>query len=339
MKRIYSAIFGALLIISLSCEENFSPKQEFEEQYIVSCVIGIGSESSSFSPSLYLTKSYDVDGLNPENGKTDPTVSGALGIISYKYGNSYSLYENSTIVYHPTIPDSVIYVHYNRYNNPYIIYSGGNIPVKYQTLQLNITLPNGKKLSSETELPRGIFLEYSYNFPHGITSKIDQWKYGNSWDITWTTEENQIYYSELKLYYYIENGSTKTYKSVEVPLQFVKNGNITEAVYPKFNNPGKLEYKYDALTTVLQNISKDVTDKNSIVIQNLKINITELDKELSAYYSSLNGFMDNYSVRLDEQVYSNINGGMGIFGSYRTTSVTHLVDKTFATSFGYRTNY
>lgn len=332
-------IFASLLLITISCEENFSPKQEFEEQYIASCVIGIGSEASNFGATVYLTSSYDVNGLNPGINETDPAISGALGSISYKYGNSYSLTEDSTIDYHPTIPDSVISVHYNMYKNPYIIYTGGSIPIKYQVLQLAITLPNGKKLSAETELPRGIFVEYSYNFPHGITPNIDQWKYGNSWDIMWETNENQIYHSALKLYYYIETGTSKEYKTVEVPLQYINSGGKSEAVFPGFNYAGKLKYNFDAITKTLQDISEGIPDKNSIVIQNIVLSITELDKELSAYYSSLNGYMDNYSVRLDEQVYSNINGGLGIFGSYRTTSATHFMDKAFVNSLGYRTNY
>jgi hypothetical protein len=44
-----------------------------------------------------------------------------------------------------------------------------------------------------------------------------------------------------------------------------------------------------------------------------------MNSDLAAYYSSLNGFLDEYSVRLDEQVYSNINGGIGIFGAYKAT--------------------
>jgi hypothetical protein len=40
------------------------------------------------------------------------------------------------------------------------------------------------------------------------------------------------------------------------------------------------------------------------------------DRFLAAYISTTNGFLDNLSIRLDEPNYSNINGGLGIFGAY-----------------------
>ena len=63
---------------------------------------------------------------------------------------------------------------------------------------------------------------------------------------------------------------------------------------------------------------------------------TEYDAPLSNYYSSVNGFLDNFSLRLDEQVFSNITGGFGVFGTYFTSLYQVEMDSRYVTSYGYR---
>ena len=62
----------------------------------------------------------------------------------------------------------------------------------------------------------------------------------------------------------------------------------------------------------------------------------ECDQALSRYYSSVNGYMDQFSVRLDERTYTNIQGGEGIFGSSTTTSMKFPVNAKYAGRFGYQ---
>jgi hypothetical protein len=50
----------------------------------------------------------------------------------------------------------------------------------------------------------------------------------------------------------------------------------------------------------------------------------------------VNGYLDRYSVRTDERVYSNINGGIGIFGSRMDSDYSYPMDRKYVESFGYR---
>jgi hypothetical protein len=84
-------------------------------------------------------------------------------------------------------------------------------------------------------------------------------------------------------------------------------------------------------------IGAGVTDKSTIRTQAIVLTIIECDLSLSRYYSSVNGYMDQFSVRLDERTYSNIRGGDGIVGSATTTSFTYPVNARYAAHFGYKT--
>lgn len=54
--------------------------------------------------------------------------------------------------------------------------------------------------------------------------------------------------------------------------------------------------------------------------------LTQMDDALYAYYSITHGFPNSVTIRLDEPDYSNVQGGLGIFGmsTEHTTSITFL---------------
>jgi len=59
------------------------------------------------------------------------------------------------------------------------------------------------------------------------------------------------------------------------------------------------------------------------------------DKNLSAYYLSVNRLNGDYTVRLDAKEFSNINGGYGIFGSFTDQKIAILFDNDYLTRFNF----
>ena len=76
--------------------------------------------------------------------------------------------------------------------------------------------------------------------------------------------------------------------------------------------------------------------ESEITVTRIVFGLTEFDFPLSRYYASVNGSLDRYSVRTDESVYSNIDGGIGIFGSTMSSEYSFPVDKKYVESFGYK---
>jgi hypothetical protein len=61
-----------------------------------------------------------------------------------------------------------------------------------------------------------------------------------------------------------------------------------------------------------------------------------LDPELSKYYSANNIYSEDFTVKLRQTDFSNIEGGKGIFGVYYNFSRRLVVDSVYVQSFGYR---
>ena len=57
--------------------------------------------------------------------------------------------------------------------------------------------------------------------------------------------------------------------------------------------------------------------------------LVEMDLPLSKYYESIHGGIDSYSISLDQFTYSNITGGLGIFGSRRIISNNWSLDPNY----------
>jgi hypothetical protein len=334
MKRIIKLCFITMLAL-VSCEENFSPKQDFKEQYIANLVIGIGSESSKFAAQLHLASSYDVEGILPDENDKDPSIVSAEAKLFFNEDTKYQLKQDSSIIYHPQIPDSILWAQYNRYGNPFVTFNINEVPIRYSPIQLEIKLDNGKSLNSSTQFPRGVFLEYNYDYPHGFTTNVNTFKFGEYWEVKWDADDNNMYYTNLVLNYHIENESGNFYDKIEIPIEIIDK----KQILPGFNYPGKVRYSFKAIEAILSKLSEDITEANNIILDNFTLQVVELNEDLSRYYSSISGFLDKYSVRLDEQIYSNINGGIGIFGAYKVTEVKHFIDRNFASSFGFKTNH
>ena len=59
------------------------------------------------------------------------------------------------------------------------------------------------------------------------------------------------------------------------------------------------------------------------------------DEYLSNYYSSIQQGLDGFTVKLDNPDYSNIKGGLGIFGSYIKKDYTIGFKPSFLQSVGF----
>jgi hypothetical protein len=72
-----------------------------------------------------------------------------------------------------------------------------------------------------------------------------------------------------------------------------------------------------------------------IRIISARFELLSFDEHLSNYYSSTHGYLDEFSIRLDETVYSNIEGGMGIFGSYYKSERLFPIYASYIASYGF----
>lgn len=299
-----------ILILLTACEENFSPKSDFSEKYILYCVLNVDSSKQT----AVLLKSYDVSGFDPYVNEYSPFVSGADIKIRQK-DNVYFMRDTSAIF------ESV-----SRYNDPISFYHVENFQsIGNDSIEIVATLPTGKKLYSISKAPENIVFDRS-------NSSILPPEEADLFTFSWSNLGTNIWYLPKLEFYYIKDGITKT-KLVPVTYQMV-NGE-SEPVYPTTTNRNFVNFTTAALNMAFAEISADDPAKSSYKILGAKLSVLVFNEPLSNYYSTTNGFLDDFTIVLDETDYTNVSGGFGVFGILKQQQTGAKFTEEFIQSFGY----
>ena len=322
-----SLIFILLLTFSLSlisCEENFSPKTDFRDEYVLNSIISYSAPGTKSKLYISISKLYNVDGLNPYLNETDPVVLGAT--VSLRQNNQ--TYE--------CLQDTLRRL--NRYNTHYIYYASPPLEVNFNDqFWISALLPNGKKLSGYTRIPREFNPTLSYPFTGGITTRINRFLWGNSWKISWDIFANDLFFPKLIIVYEKKVDSTDYITNVkEIPMKYINQNGSLKPVYPTYTAGNSISYDFDAIDSAMAQISAGDPNKENYKINSIIFQVIEFDRELSYYFASTHGYIDNFSLRLDETIYSNIDGGIGIIGSTVFSRISYTVKPSYISLFGYR---
>ncbi|GJQ61816.1 MAG: hypothetical protein SCALA702_08690 [Melioribacteraceae bacterium] len=311
--KIFSLL--VLLIGLISCEEEFSPKNEFQEKYVLSCII----RADTTQQIAVVTRSYDVPGYNPYSNTTDPALDGAYIRIWYQ-----------DTVY--TLTDTLVdRIDTTRYDTPVKIYKIDNFqPALDSELEIEALLNNGRRLRAFTSLPQ------TFKFNYNSDSSIP----GNEEDavtIGWYTASNKMMYlPQLKVYWYRKSIGKQDIRQLEIPLDYVNSGGSEVEYYPPASKTLGITYKMDVIDKALRGISEGNENKEDYYIIFARLEVIAMDENLASYYASTSVGGDNFSVRLDEADFSNVQGGYGIFGSYIKKSTSISLDSDYIRSLGYK---
>ncbi|RJP63073.1 MAG: hypothetical protein C4539_17025 [Ignavibacteriales bacterium] len=323
------SLFVVILLGYFGCEDNFSPKSEFENKNIIYCIINVDQRLLPLAPIVILSKNYNYEGTQPptENHYTPGIIN---AIVSLKYGNKIDTFKQ----FIDLAPDS------NNQFFPNVYYKCRKSPgldiTQKMELELTAVLPDSNMIAGKTRILEILAFDFSYYFVHGITTLIDQWRWGKTWKIMWGANDGNLYFPRFILFYHKSKEGRDYDYSVEIPMRYVKSGNNNIPLFPTYTRDGFIEYSYASIDSVVKNISLGDSVKSDYTIDGFSIYVVEYDKHLSNFYSSTNGYMDFYSIRLDETTYTNISGGIGIFGTSMFNSISFEIDRNYAASFGYK---
>lgn len=318
-------VFIFLTLLSLSCQEDFNPKTDFKEQYVLNCYVDLDYDYYE-TTTVYATisKLYDVSGFDPSQNKINPYVSWA-NICCYYRGDTYYLEQDTLKISKDTlIPPTFKYDTIQVYYKVRMRYIFPNY-----SISIKAVMPDGKVLSASTQLLEGLQLGFSYNFDRGFTTRINRFLFGNVFTISWGPIGGHLFFPQLLIPYQKLNDYTWYYK--EVPCTYVKNNGQYEPVYPSYMSHDSISYDYSAIDSAMAQVSHSENFdnfRNEIIFQ-----MVELDGPLSKYYESIHGSIDSYSISLDQSVYSNVSGGLGIFGSKRKLTKYWSLDPVYMVQF------
>jgi len=325
----YRSIIAAVLLLMpvfflTGCDNGFSPRSEFKPGYVLYSIIEGQEIGKTVVPKVIIAKVYDAPGTDPYMNTEDPEVAGARIDLKFR-GDTYTL--KDTLV---NRGDTSHYTGQQRY------YYGKALSVyANDTLSITARLPNGTVLTSGTKVPQYLYYESSIPFPRGFTTNVDPFKYGKSWTFWWRSQELNLTFPKMTIYYTQKINNREVSKTIQVPLQVIKRNGVETPIYPVANRDEQASFELASFDWAMNKLSEGVEDKSLFRILHIVFSATEYDAPLSFYYSSVNGFLDNFSLRLDEQVFTNISGGYGLFGSYFTTNYQEEFDARYVQSFGY----
>ncbi|RJP59719.1 MAG: DUF4249 family protein [Ignavibacteriales bacterium] len=314
MKKLQILFFALTVFILLGCEENFSPKGDFEEKFALTCLVR--GDTALQIASLF--SSYDVDGYDPSVYDENPAYLGAD--IRLWYQDTVYIFEENT-VFNPTNPDSLFHFYYLDKFKP----TG-----KGELLEIEATLRNGKRLRASCYTP-GRFnyntQETSNTIPPVNTSNVN---------IVWTTEDTDNFYvGRIKVKYFENIGGTSTQKWLHLPVRLVDNNGELIPIYPVASKSRAVSYSMNAINHAFQSLSENIAKENITISTYGIVEVLSLDENLSRYYASI--LEDNkYTVRVNESDYSNVDGGFGVFGSLNRETKRITIQSDYITSFGYK---
>ncbi len=311
-----------LLAIFISCDDQVNPKTDFKQIYVLNCVV---KGDTTFQIAT-ISHSYDTSGFDPTTNTNDPFISGAK--IKLFYNDSVFVFRDSLSA-RQDITQYTTPIHY--------YYLKKFQPQDSKPISIEATLPNGTVLKSATEtfsLSAFYFNNQNITYPSGTS--------GNAISFSWNSLDNNgpnvvIYYApELVIFYSKIFNGVKTEFQKKVPIYYTYGGLEGPPIYPPIQvNQLSIIFQGFVIDQAMKEISQDDPNKENYTIEKAAFRLFILDKNLAAYYAAQRTFLDEFSVRFSQPDFTNISGGLGIFGTYSVKQQDIQLDNSYISSFGY----
>lgn len=280
-----------------ACEEPFTPKGPFLDRTVVFSLLSARSDTAFVR--VYRTyypphdDPYEVDWETPDTS--------AQVVIS---DGTRSIALNDTVL---TRADNSTVHSYLAY--PFHIEPGA-------TYTLNVTTSGHEEVSSSTIVPgEGSVLIQN---PAAL-SDLQKYLQDDIWMEVTLSLQAAGYIPRLTVEFQVVSTGAVLEREVPLVLRTPDDEN-KNPVYPDImrtetapKGPFVITYSLHAYAYTLRKIKEDFGE---VYFRRAHCSLVQTDQALYLYYNIANGFRDSYSIRMDHPDYSNIEGGLGVFGSF-----------------------
>jgi hypothetical protein len=289
-------IFLFLLLFTSGCKEPFSPKGPFEQRSVAYSVLNARSDTQFVR--LYLN--YNPPGFDPSTVATEQYDTSAQVTVSSASQN---------FIFHDTLLGPSLHAFVDRSFRPqpgttYVL----NIASRIGTVTATTKVP-GHGYTSVPDLSTLLF-------PNSFSN--------SSINVECVLGSNTKGYLIRFILVYSPANDTTTVNQSEIPLSYNQDaaGQLTP-VFPQlqrmvYPNPIILFPVANYLQTIAQLTAQYET---KIILKQAKFYLIQVDEAAYNYYNVVNGFQDKFSIRTDQPDYTNIQNGLGVFGSFNVDSL------------------
>jgi hypothetical protein len=145
------------------------------------------------------------------------------------------------------------------------------------------------------------------------------------------------YTSHLYVYYDVLKGQRWVEERFEVPLEPTNKDttySLDRPIYDPLNASSiskrtTIQFRAGYLITIIKKLTKVDYKDTHLIYKWIVLTVLQTDKNLFGYYKSVRGYQDPLSIRLDQPLYSKIDGGVGMVGAYSLDSLTFVLPEVF----------
>jgi hypothetical protein len=326
MKKFLRFLPIILFVFFESCNNDFNINAPVEDVYVLNCVL---RNDNSVQYAIISKNTFTENGVSPASNSTDQNIQDLN--IKIFYNDSVFVMRDTTI----QLTDSGNVVPVNCYYVRNLILRPG------KAISIEASVPDGKTLKSVIYIPKISYADFSLKFPQVTESGDYQDRPSYSWSwIGYAKDSITILdLPQLEVYYKHYEQGIYFDKKVLVPLAFYfiidQYGNLSP-VNVEISSRTSCVTKLETVDKIMRDISGDDPQKENYIITKIVFSVISLDPELSKYYSAYETYSENFTIKLRQTDFSNIEEGKGIFGVYYKFSIRLAVDSRYIESFGYQ---
>jgi len=323
MKKAFLNIGFAAALLFNSCSEDFDPGITIGEKYVLYCVIQTDEANTKgiYPVKAFISKVSEFNGFDPSNVKIERGIPGAEVTLTV-HGDKYAMtgeYDKS------------------EQNDSEYVYTAKKVYIfAKDSVYISAKMPDGVLLSAGTKVPSDKSISLDYDFPEGFTSILNRYYVTDGLGFSWISNSyKHLFFPGL--FFSFKKGPEKdpTIVNYQIAYDFVNKGGKRIPVTVPAMTSNSCFYKFEAIDSSMQIITADDSTLQQSYEHRMIIKLVEFNSDLSSYYSSVYGYLDHFSIRLDNMTYSNVKGGVGILGTSRVTSKEVPINLYYLKLFGY----
>ena len=307
------------LVLLGACEVEFDPKGTFLDRVVV---FGVISPQRNIHI-IRLSTTYDPPEFNPLEQTSSNQISSA--VVSISVDNIETVLQDSTYPRNDT----------SRYQDSIraFVYAPGSIQ-RGKTYTLTATTPAYGTVTATTIPPAIGIVEVEQNSGTVLTTPDVNRRDAIFYAIPANNAEGHVV--KVFLEYEVPTLNPGIHVKEEVPATTTNYVDCLtyDAVYPQIRRRQQVAGRelwilpYVSYQRTILKILK-AHDGHMVNFKRVIVTLVQADKHLYGYFSLVGGFRDEFSIRVDEPNYTNIQGGLGFFGSFTADSLSITLPITF----------
>jgi hypothetical protein len=149
---------------------------------------------------------------------------------------------------------------------------------------------------------------------------------------------SSFFLAKLELVYHKAGAPYKKFR-IKMPSYFLHQTGNYIPIYQGVTTNHSFSITRESLDLMMRSVSENDPDKNSYIFEPFEFSLTLMDNNLANYLTSEEVFNNEFSLRIESDDYSSIDGGLGVFGSFIKRAASITIAKSYIESFGYKTTY